>query len=87
LYDRSTFAGSIFQMNDENMRKWLRDPQKEKPGSLMILPQQLSEEDITNLMAYLKTLRSCDTPTGALNGDQPCPNPSQPDGTVAAPAN
>jgi cytochrome c oxidase subunit 2 len=87
LYDRSVFAGAIFQLNDENMRKWLRNPQKEKPGSLMVLPQQLSEDDITNLTAYLKTLKSCDTPTSSLNGNQACPNPSTPDGTVAAQPN
>lgn len=56
LQQRHVFAGSIFDMNDLNLRKWLRDPPSEKPGSIM--PNlQLSEDDITNLIAYLDTLK------------------------------
>lgn len=52
---RTTFAGSIFDNNDSNLRKWLRNPPKEKPGSLM--PNLLlTPEEITDLIAYLDTL-------------------------------
>ena len=56
LHQRKTFAGAIFDMNDENLRKWLRNPPKEKEGSIM--PNlQLSEDEITKLIAYLDTLK------------------------------
>ncbi|MDQ1439513.1 MAG: cytochrome c oxidase subunit [Acidimicrobiaceae bacterium] len=56
LQQRKVFAGAIFEMNDENLRKWLRNPPKEKPGSIM--PNlNLSEDEITNLIAYLDTLK------------------------------
>lgn len=52
---RATFAGAIFENNDDNLRAWLRDPPGEKPGSLM--PNlELSEAEITQLTAYLRTL-------------------------------
>ena len=56
LYSRESFAGSMFELNDDNLRAWLANPPKEKPGSLM--PDlDLSQEEITKLMAYLKTLQ------------------------------
>ena len=56
LQQRSVFAGSIFDMNDLNLRLWLRNPPGEKPGSIM--PNlNLSEDDITKLIAYLDTLK------------------------------
>ena len=43
-------------MNPENLRLWLANPQKEKPGSVM--PNLgLSNDEITALVAYLQTLR------------------------------
>jgi cytochrome c oxidase subunit 2 len=56
LHERSVFAGSIFELNDENLRVWLRNPPKEKPGSIM--PNlNLNEDEITQLIAYLDTLK------------------------------
>jgi len=56
LHQRTVFAGSIFELNDENLRKWLRNPPKEKPGSIM--PNlNLTEDEITKLIAYLDTLK------------------------------
>jgi cytochrome c oxidase subunit 2 len=56
LQQRHVFAGSIFDMNDENLRTWLRNPPKEKPGSIM--PNlNLNEDEITSLIAYLDTLK------------------------------
>ncbi len=53
---RTTFAGAIFENNPKNLRRWLRNPPEEKPGSIM--PDlDLTEEDITNLIAYLETLK------------------------------
>ncbi|HUQ40428.1 MAG TPA: cytochrome c oxidase subunit II [Acidimicrobiales bacterium] len=57
LYSRKTFAGAIFDLNEQNLRTWLRDPQGRKPGSLMKLPVKLNEEEITKLIAYLETLK------------------------------
>lgn len=61
LYSRSTFAGSSFDLNERNLRRWLRDPPAMKP----MLPENgqgmpnlgLSEEEITQLIAYLETLK------------------------------
>ncbi|MGQ0521297.1 MAG: cytochrome c oxidase subunit II [Actinomycetota bacterium] len=55
LQQRKTFAGAIFDLNEKNMRAWLRNPPEEKPGSIM--PDlDLTEEEITSLIAYLDTL-------------------------------
>ncbi len=56
LQGRKTFAGSMFALNEENLRTWLEDPPGVKPGSLM--PDLgLTEEEITQLIAYLETLQ------------------------------
>jgi cytochrome c oxidase subunit 2 len=53
---RQSFAGSMFELNDENLRAWLHDPPGVKPGSKM--PNlQLSDDEVNNLVAYLQTLR------------------------------
>ena len=58
---RKTFAGAIFDFNDVNLRKWLRDPPGQKPmdpDNGQGMPNLgLSEEEITQLIAYLKTLK------------------------------
>jgi cytochrome c oxidase subunit 2 len=54
---RTSFAGSIFNNNDTNLRTWLRDPQAAKPGNKMIIPgAPLTPDEITKLIAYLDTL-------------------------------
>jgi cytochrome c oxidase subunit 2 len=56
LQQRKVFAGATFELNEQNLRVWLRDPPGEKPGSLM--PNlELSEDEITKLIAYLETLK------------------------------
>ena len=56
LHQRDVFAGAIFALNDENLRRWLRNPPGQKPGSIM--PNlNLSEDEITKLIAYLDTLK------------------------------
>jgi cytochrome c oxidase subunit 2 len=57
---RGTFAGSIFERTDGNLRKWLIDAPAAKPGSKMpagIAEMGLTEEDVTALVAYLQGLR------------------------------
>lgn len=54
--DRETFAGATFDLDEENLREWLRDPPEMKPGSLM--PDVgLNDEEIDALVAYLQVLR------------------------------
>ena len=56
LQQRKVFAGALFELNEKNLRRWLRDPPAEKPGSIM--PNlNLTEEEITSLIAYLDTLK------------------------------
>ena len=69
---RATFAGAIFENDNDNLRAWLRDPPAEKPGSLM--PKLgLTESEITSLIAYLRTLgdpglRGAPVPAGVAAG-------------------
>ena len=56
LQARGVFAGAIFALNDANLRTWLRNPQKAKPGANMVIPK-LTEDQITSLIAYLDTLK------------------------------
>ena len=53
---RSTFAGAMFDNDEESLRRWLADPPGVKPGAKM--PDLgLSEQDIEKLIAFLQTLR------------------------------
>jgi cytochrome c oxidase subunit 2 len=52
---RGTFAGSIFENNAQNIRRWLHDPPSLKPGSVM--PSLgLDEHELDVLTAYLQSL-------------------------------
>ncbi len=56
VYSRTAFAGDTFDMTPDNLRMWLHDPPGVKPGSKM--PNLgLSSTEITNLVAYLQTLK------------------------------
>ena len=61
LYQRKTFAGAIFDLDDESLRRWLRNPPKEKPmmpdDGIGMPNLNLSEDEITKLIAYLNTLK------------------------------
>ena len=61
LYSRKTFAGAIFDLDEQNMRLWLRDPPARKPmdpNKGMGMPNlQLTEDEIGKLIAFLETLR------------------------------
>jgi cytochrome c oxidase subunit II len=53
---RGTFAGSIFENTDQNVRAWLKDPPTEKPGSIM--PNLgLNDHELDVLVAYLQSLK------------------------------
>lgn len=55
LASRTRFAGSMFELDEENLRIWLQDPPAVKPGSLM--PDlELTDEQIDDLVAYLLSL-------------------------------
>jgi cytochrome c oxidase subunit II len=54
---RSTIAGGILDFNAQNLTRWLHDPQEVKPGNHMILPRPLTSDEVTDLVAYLQTLR------------------------------
>ncbi|MDQ6726904.1 MAG: cytochrome c oxidase subunit II [Actinomycetota bacterium] len=57
IASRTTFAGSIFERNDANLRKWLTNPQAEKPGNAMKIPgAPLTPDEITKLIGYLDSL-------------------------------
>jgi cytochrome c oxidase subunit 2 len=51
---RATLAGGMMPNTDENLARWLRDPQAVKPGTLMKLPRQLTEDEVQTLVAYLR---------------------------------
>ncbi len=54
---RTTFAGSMFDNNDANLRRWLADPQGVKPGNAMVIPGgPLNPDEITKLIGYLNSL-------------------------------
>lgn len=56
VYSRQAFAGDTLDMNDANLRLWLANAPKEKPGSDM--PNLgLTDQEISALLAYLQTLR------------------------------
>ena len=61
---RASFAGSIMESTEENLREWLRDPEEVKPGNRMARlagafnepTMALTESDISALVAYLQSL-------------------------------
>jgi cytochrome c oxidase subunit 2 len=51
---RATIAGAMLPNTDENLARWLHDPQAVKPGTLMKLPRKLTEDEVQILVAYLR---------------------------------
>lgn len=58
---RKVFAGAIFDNDEPSLRRWLRDPPKEKPmmpdDGIGMPNLNLSEDEITKLIAYLNSLK------------------------------
>jgi cytochrome c oxidase subunit 2 len=55
LFSRTTFAGGVFDLNEDNLRLWLEDTQVMKPGNDMDLT--ISPKEIDQLIAYLTQLK------------------------------
>jgi cytochrome c oxidase subunit 2 len=56
LMSRDTIAAGITANTHENLRSWIQDPSRLKPGSLMPA-MGLNEHDLNAVTAYLETLR------------------------------
>jgi cytochrome c oxidase subunit II len=56
LMSRDTIAAGAAPNTPQNLRLWIRDPNKIKPGSLMPA-MELNEPELDALTAYLETLR------------------------------
>jgi cytochrome c oxidase subunit II len=57
---RTHIAAGVLDMNEENLKRWLRDPNEVKPGTLMgqaVRRGSLSEEEIDVLTRYLLSLK------------------------------
>jgi cytochrome c oxidase subunit 2 len=59
LASRGTFAGAIFDLNEENLTRWLEDAPALKPGSKMpsgLRDMGLTGDQIEAMVAYLLSL-------------------------------
>ena len=54
--DREMVAG-ILENNEENVKKWVQNPQKIKPGNKMPSYEDFTEEELTALTDYLMQLK------------------------------
>lgn len=52
---RKTFAGALFDLDEQNLRAWIEDPPAVKPGSLMP-DYNLSPEEVDAVVEYLMGL-------------------------------
>ena len=65
LASRTTLAAGIMENNQENLRRWLEDPESLKPGNLMSRnapvytdpARALTDREISALIAYLQSLK------------------------------
>ncbi len=53
---RAHFAGAIAELNTTNLKAWIRNPQKFKPGSKMVV-RKFTEDEVNNLVAYVESLK------------------------------
>jgi cytochrome c oxidase subunit 2 len=51
---RGSLAGNMLANTDENLARWIADPQAIKQGSLMKLPRELTADEVQALVAYLR---------------------------------
>jgi cytochrome c oxidase subunit 2 len=56
LMSRRTLGSGVVDNTPENLRAWVNDPQKIKPGSLMPA-MQLTQEQLNSVVGYLSTLK------------------------------
>lgn len=52
---RGTIVAGLLENTDENIRKWLSNPDSVKKGTLMVLPRKLTDQEIATLVAYLRS--------------------------------
>ena len=55
LFSRKTFAGGTYDLNEENLRRWLKDTQEMKSGNDMQIT--IPPKQIDQIIAYLKNLK------------------------------
>lgn len=55
--NRNKLAAGILDNNRENLKAWLMDPMKIKPGNLMIMPEEINEREAEALAEYLLNLK------------------------------
>ena len=53
---RECFRGCTMEITDENLRRWLHDPQAVEAGSWMVLNPPLTDREVEDLIAFLRTL-------------------------------
>ncbi|HEX6330230.1 MAG TPA: cytochrome c oxidase subunit II [Actinomycetota bacterium] len=54
---RECFRGCTLPVTEENLRRWLQNPQAVEAGSWMVVDPPLTEGEIDDLVAFLQTLR------------------------------
>lgn len=54
---RTAIAGGILENNEENLRRWIRNPDSVKPEVNMTAHPALTEEELQALIAYLQSLK------------------------------
>lgn len=55
LFSRSVFAGGSYDLNEQNLRSWLKNTQTMKPGNDMEI--QLTPKEIDELISYFELLK------------------------------
>ena len=55
LFSRTTFAGGAFDLNEENLRRWLKDTQAMKPGNDMQIT--VPSQQMDQIVGYLQHLK------------------------------
>jgi cytochrome c oxidase subunit 2 len=56
LMSRATIAAGAAKNTHDNLRLWIQDPRRIKPGSLMPA-MKLSDPDLDAVVSYMETLR------------------------------
>ncbi len=51
---RTTLVAGLLANTEENLRKWLSNPDSVKQGTLMVLPRKLTDAEVATLVAYLR---------------------------------
>jgi cytochrome c oxidase subunit 2 len=52
---RTSLVAGLLENTDENLHKWLANPDSVKRGTLMVLPRKLTDAEVATLVAYLRS--------------------------------